>query len=89
LIKISEKIAKDFTLASGFYLSHFQYNREVVLVPYTEPVIQGANFQCRPPFNRLIKSGRGTSSGRVGGIKSFVTNIEEIINRLYPELLDL
>jgi len=68
LIKISEKIAKDFTLASGFHLSHFQYNREVVLVPYTEPVIQGVNFQCRLSSNRSIRRGRDTSSGLVEGI---------------------
>jgi hypothetical protein len=36
-------------------------------VSYPEHIYQGGNFQRRPPSNRSIRRGRGTSFGRMGG----------------------
>jgi hypothetical protein len=40
------------------------------------------NLQLMHPFKRSIKRGLGTSSGRVAGLKSFVTKIGADMKRL-------
>jgi hypothetical protein len=68
---------------SNSALKLFIHSATKVVFPNPAGAEMRVNLQSVHPFNRSIKRGRDTSSGRAAGINNFVTKISAGMNKLY------